>query len=300
MRSKHRKNKSDSEDGGPVKKTVNSDTKFEQTVVTVKSSGMSQKYNTQPYSINVKTPNGPTSRGVGYSNDDKMYHNELQKTLPSNDHQPIPSIGAAIGVPYLGPQFPKDYGKSTLVLDLDETLVHSSFKRVNIAAFTILVDIEGIIHEIFVCKRPGVDEFLRKVALSYEVVVFTASLPQYAEPLMDRLDPNGCCAWRLFRESCTICDGVYVKDLGKLGRDLRKVLIIDNSPNAYKFHPQNAIPIQSWFDNQGDNELLDLVPILEELSKVDDIPLTIRRALDSDDELSNSNDSSNLMPTPYL
>jgi hypothetical protein len=66
--------------------------------------------------------------------------------------------------------------KKCLVLDLDETLVHSSFKPVEQSDFTIQVDIENHVYTVFVLKRPGVEEFLKKVAEWFEIVVFTASL----------------------------------------------------------------------------------------------------------------------------
>jgi RNA polymerase II subunit A small phosphatase-like protein len=54
--------------------------------------------------------------------------------------------------------------KVTLILDLDETLVHSSFKPVANADFVVPVEVDGIVHRVFVCKRPGVDQFMKKVS----------------------------------------------------------------------------------------------------------------------------------------
>uniref|UniRef100_A0A8C3AMK6 Mitochondrial import inner membrane translocase subunit TIM50 n=1 Tax=Cyclopterus lumpus TaxID=8103 RepID=A0A8C3AMK6_CYCLU len=114
-----------------------------------------------------------------------------------------------------------DYGKNCVVIDLDETLVHSSFK--------------------------------------------------YADPVADLLDQWGVFRARLFRESCVFHRGNYVKDLSRLGRELSKVIIIDNSPASYIFHPENAVPVQSWFDDMTDTELLDLIPLFEGLSKEEDV-----------------------------
>ncbi|CAN0520746.1 unnamed protein product, partial [Ectocarpus sp. 8 AP-2014] len=72
-----------------------------------------------------------------------------------------------------------------LILDLDETLVHSSFKPVPGADFIMDIMVDGTFYKVFVLKRPGVDEFLERVAKLYEVIIFTASLPQYANPLLD-------------------------------------------------------------------------------------------------------------------
>ena len=75
--------------------------------------------------------------------------------------------------------------------------------------------------------------------------------------------------YRLFREACVYYRGNYVKDLSRLGRDLNKVIILDNSPASYIFHPNNAVPCISWFDDMNDTELTDLIPQFERLSAVD-------------------------------
>ena len=64
---------------------------------------------------------------------------------------------------------------------------------------------------------------------------------QYADPVTDLLDKWDVFHSRLFRESCVFHRGNYVKDLGRLGRELHKILIVDNSPASYIFHPDNAV-----------------------------------------------------------
>ncbi|XP_026962633.1 carboxy-terminal domain RNA polymerase II polypeptide A small phosphatase 2 isoform X1 [Sagmatias obliquidens] len=165
----------------------------------------------------------------------------------------------------------EDQGRICVVIDLDETLVHSSFKPINNADFIVPVEIEGTTHQVYVLKRPYVDEFLRRMGELFECVLFTASLAKYADPVTDLLDRCGVFRARLFRESCVFHQGCYVKDLSRLGRDLRKTLILDNSPASYIFHPENAVPVQSWFDDMADTELLNLIPIFEELSAAEDV-----------------------------
>uniref|UniRef100_A0A673G657 Mitochondrial import inner membrane translocase subunit TIM50 n=1 Tax=Sinocyclocheilus rhinocerous TaxID=307959 RepID=A0A673G657_9TELE len=63
----------------------------------------------------------------------------------------------------------------------------------------------------------------------------------YADPVADLLDQWGVFQARLFRESCVFHRGNYVKDLSRLGRELRNVIIVDNSPASYIFHPENAV-----------------------------------------------------------
>ncbi len=89
-----------------------------------------------------------------------------------------------------------------LVLDLDETLVHSSFKPIPNADFVISIELESVIHRVYVRKRPGVDHFMREVGEKFEVVIFTASLAKYADPLLDILDRGRVVKARLFREAC--------------------------------------------------------------------------------------------------
>ncbi|VDN50130.1 unnamed protein product [Dracunculus medinensis] len=176
----------------------------------------------------------------------------------------------------LPPVRPNDYLKKCLIIDLDETLVHSSFKPVKNPDFVIPVEIDNIIHQVYVLKRPFVDEFLDRIGDKFECILFTASLAKYADPVADLLDKKGVFRSRLFREACVFHKGNYVKDLTRLGRDLKKVIIVDNSPASYSFHPDNAIPVQSWFDDVNDVELLDILPLLEELASVDNIYSVLR------------------------
>jgi len=118
------------------------------------------------------------------------------------------------------------------------------------------VEIEDQTCYVYVLKRPGVDDFLEKLAECYELVIYTASLSKYANPLLDWLDPKRLCYYRLFRQHCTFFNGIFVKDLSRTNRELHNQIIIDNSPVSYLFHPQCAIPITSWYDDPADTELI--------------------------------------------
>lgn len=125
------------------------------------------------------------------------------------------------------------------------------------ADFIIPVEIDNVVHQVYVLKRPYTDEFLEKIGSLFECVLFTASLAkvrpchfpdsclihafQYADPVSDLLDKRGVFRSRLFREACVFYGGNYVKDLDRLGRDINKVIIVDNSPASYAFHPDNAV-----------------------------------------------------------
>ncbi|KAG0167161.1 hypothetical protein DFQ28_006242 [Apophysomyces sp. BC1034] len=172
-------------------------------------------------------------------------------------------------------------GRKCLVLDLDETLVHSSFKSIPNPDFVVPVEIDNQFHNVYVLKRPGVDEFMRKMGERYEIVVFTASLSKYADPVLDMLDIHKVVKHRLFRESCFNHRGSYVKDLSQLGRDLTATLILDNSPASYIFHTANAVPVSTWFNDPHDTELMDLIAFLEDLTVVEDVTMVLDSAIDA-------------------
>ena len=172
--------------------------------------------------------------------------------------------------PFLLP--PKTSSKKTLVLDLDETLVHSQFLPNSIPSDLILkIDIYNQLQDIHVLIRPGVQNFLKKLGKLYEIVIFTASISKYASPLLDIIDKDNICSFRLFREHCSMMGVTYIKDLNNLGRDLKDVIIVDNSPLSYSLNKENGIPISTWFNDKKDKELYNILPILEFLSCVNDV-----------------------------
>lgn len=165
---------------------------------------------------------------------------------------------------YLEPQQgPK---RNTLVLDLDETLVHSSLQPGLAVDLILQFKTEEEVSTVYVQKRPGLDVFLKRVGELFEVVLFTASLPEYANIVVDKIDPEHTISARLYRSSCRVRPFGYLKDLSRIGRDLDRVMILDNCPQSYALQPGNAIPISSWFNDSTDTELFQLLPMLEILS----------------------------------
>ncbi|KAJ3191347.1 CTD (Carboxy-terminal domain, RNA polymerase II, polypeptide A) small [Irineochytrium annulatum] len=197
----------------------------------------------------------------------------------------------------LPPPALSDVGKKLLVLDLDETLVHSKIVAApadldekivaevmdrwnssgNAAVFLLPDDddcegksVSAAVRELaLVRKRPGLSDFLRRIGDRFEVVVFTAGMRVYADPTLDAIDKGGVIRHRLFRDSCN--DGDYAKDLTRLGRDLKDVIIVDNSPWAFRLQPENAILIESWYDDPNDTALGQVAPFLEELAAAEDV-----------------------------
>lgn len=182
---------------------------------------------------------------------------------------------------------PSTKQQKTLILDLDETLIHSMSKggrmstghMVEVCLNTTYVGAGGSTsigpqHPIlyWVNKRPFCDEFLRRVCKWYNLVVFTASVQEYADPVIDWLETERkFFSARYYRQHCTFRQGAFIKDLSSVESDLSKVMILDNSPLSYLFHQDNAIPIQGWINDPTDTDLMHLVPLLEGLQYVHDV-----------------------------
>ena len=160
-----------------------------------------------------------------------------------------------ITTPYLPYPSPKKY---TLVLDLDETLIHFKVHPNN--------NNSGILQ-----FRPYLSEFLSNVKNYYELVVFTAATQDYANPIIDAIEQKGTkFDKRLYRVHTIIKGNDFAKDLSKLGRDLSRTIIVDNMEQNYKLQPHNGITIRPfWGKDTNDMALFDLLKILIKIAKMD-------------------------------
>ena len=127
----------------------------------------------------------------------------------------------------------------TLVLDLDETLVHYIEEK----------------DRHYVQVRPYAEYFISEMGKYFELVIFTSAEEEYANIVLDEIDKNKVIAHKLYRRHVEFIDGFCLKDLNKLGRDIKKVCIIDNDKNNFKLHEDNGIEIKEFLGEQDDNEL---------------------------------------------
>ncbi|KAF9230457.1 NLI interacting factor [Melanogaster broomeanus] len=191
----------------------------------------------------------------------------------------IPIGSDGLPHPLLPPIAPEHRDRKCLVLDLDETLIHTTFKPTPMTEFIVPVCVDGKWENACVNKRPGVDNFLKKMGEIYEVVLFTASLSEYADPVIDKLDVHHTISHRLYRESCYKYKGKYIKDLSQLGRPMSSIIIVDNMRSSFHFQPSNGIPVKTWTTDPSDTELETLCVVLTELAAVPDIRGVIDRSL---------------------
>jgi len=174
------------------------------------------------------------------------------------------------------PLLPKYQRKDkTLVLDLDQTLVHSTLTTMNQPDYTMEINVPDTgLRTVYVKLRPYLLKFLKFASSLFEVVVFTASPTVYANRVLDRLDPHHeLIDHRMFRHHCHHHHhhkAHYIKDLCALGRDLSKVVIIDNSVEAFAFQLDNGVLIEDFLGSPEDTALLRMEEFLVKLAQAKD------------------------------
>ena len=161
-----------------------------------------------------------------------------------------------IKIPFLPPMDTNKF-KYTLVLDLDETLVHYIEEK----------------DRHYVQVRPFAEYFISEMGKYFELVIFTSAEEEYANIVLEEIDKNKVITHKLYRRHVEYNDGLCLKDLDKIGRDIKRVCIIDNDKNNFKLHADNGIEIKEFLGEQDDNELDLLGDLLMSIieSNADDI-----------------------------
>jgi len=211
--------------------------------------------------------------------------------------------------------------KMTVVLDMDETLIHSRFLEMSEAetvemrqaeerqsnvksvddSFHVVLTEGGPKTTVAVNRRPQLAAFLESLAARWRVVIFTAATQDYADPVLDVIDPTGAffAGGRLYRQHCTrLANGGYVKDLttlplpshlggggggtrrgfdalvgsgGAAETNLARTVLVDNSPSVFLPQPFNGIPIESFYDDAEDDALRKTLALLDALDEESDV-----------------------------
>ena len=162
----------------------------------------------------------------------------------------------------------------TLVLDLENTLVSSTWDRKYGWRFA---------------KRPGVDKFLHDMAQYYEIVLYSPSIDGIADPVVTSLDKDGCIMHRLYRDATYYRNGVHVKDLNRLNRNVKRMIVLDDDPAEVALNPENLIRVKAYTDatDRTDTTLARIAPFLMELVRegYDDFPTILQQyqGMDADE-----------------
>ena len=197
----------------------------------------------------------------------------------SSEHPPVPTRPPPAHAADAPP--PQPGSKPVLVLDMDETMIWARLptnETANLMRDRIdpneLRYFDTNSTNRWVLKRPGLLPFLREMRQHYRIFVWTAGTQSYADPILDWIEEDDSFfEKRFFRDSCTETNsGQYVKDLGNLGEDLSRVLILDNNEDAYLFNKANGVPIVDFEGNMQDRELLGTyMKVLRTASDFDDV-----------------------------
>ena len=149
-----------------------------------------------------------------------------------------------ISEPFITEPMTKDF---CLVLDIDETISHTM--RLSFGNYFLL--------------RPGVIHLIKKLYHFFEIDIFTAAIKRYADNIVDKLDPNDIYInYRFYREHCIYEGTKTVKKLVRIGRELNKIIFVDNIKYNAKYNMDNLYHVSSWKDNVYDNEMIKLQDLL--------------------------------------
>ncbi|EAX94999.1 NLI interacting factor-like phosphatase family protein [Trichomonas vaginalis G3] len=168
--------------------------------------------------------------------------------------------------------------RKILALDLDETLVLTSFEESSPYDFRVDISLGNTTYPVFVLKRPGVDEFLQESLDLFNVYIYTSSVIEYATAIVRELIPDFPKSKILHREHCKYMNGNFIKQLSLFGRDLSEVVTVDNNSISFCLNPNNGIIIPTWNGDEKDDKLLNVtLPLLRECYFAKDVRNPIKQ-----------------------
>lgn len=203
--------------------------------------------------------------------------------------------------------------KHLLVLDIDETLVHSepvveqSIEKPEFAVkkhdrYIEFPNPNGTIDVYGVRFRPYLIEFLERMSQVYDLAVYTASARDYADAVLDQLDPTKTkFVARLYRDHCSPVSNMNIKNMKIFpGND---AILIDNLIYSYAFQLNQGVPICPFVDDMMDVELKDLATILERVIEYESVYQLLQDLLGLDEYyrfLKEESENHNVELTPTI
>ena len=197
------------------------------------------KNNNKDNRVNIKdniNGNNIENKFENNNNDDNNNekNNEKNKETNFKNNNDDKNKNLIISSPYIKNELTK---KFCLVLDLDGTLVYRCTSDFGPYFFV----------------RPGVFNLFKELSENYEINIFTASEKGFADFVIDKLDKdNEYISYRFYYEHCF----QDYKRLDKIGRDLKKIVTIDDQERFASYNMKNLIHISMWYSNIFDDELL--------------------------------------------
>lgn len=176
--------------------------------------------------------------------------------------------------------------KKTLVLDLDDTLIHSFLEPILNSDFQLNIDIydnikDREINKIYIKKRPGLDIFLNELSKYYKIYIFSASPGDYVSRVIKEIDKNKIIKKYFYKDDCITMPEVgfdiYLKDLTIISNDLSNIIILDDNITSFSLQSENGIGIKPWYGDMSDRELFKLIPILKKLVLYKDVRIEIKK-----------------------
>ncbi|TNV70894.1 hypothetical protein FGO68_gene4802 [Halteria grandinella] len=219
----------------------------------------------------------------------KQHFHQTMQALEkiTRDFSPAPTIevlAQQVGLVYLPPPERPEEQRKVAIFDMDETLIHcvDDIEKENPE---VLLEIDfspnqdGSNPEDIVCAginiRPYIIECLEEAAKNFQVIVFTASHQTYADAILDYIDPDHrLISYRMYRQHCYLTpENYYIKDLRVIAnRDLKDMVLVDNSVFSFAYQLENGVPIVSFYRQPPqDEEMLHLIYYLSVLGGVNDV-----------------------------
>jgi Dullard-like phosphatase family protein len=180
-------------------------------------------------------------------------------------------------LPMIPPQADSDRGKMTVVLDIDETLIHTSRRQKIVGDVGQTFQIKVFGEVLTVHKRPNMDQFLNLASTQFELISYTAGHEEYSQAILSHIDPTGnIFKHRLFRQHCAIvAEETLIKDLSIINRCPTRLVLVDNTIGNFLLQPENGIPVTTFVGGE-DNALSVLWEFLLGIDLVKDVRVPLR------------------------